>query len=182
MANGIRKAPHPCTGCGHSSVVHRLNGSCYGSIGCPCGWTKDENGELHVKSTEEYAAGIRHGHSAKAAIFASSSSRKQSKGTKVAVYKRVDLLKIPCHFCGDKAESIDHLVASSKGGTSDRSNLVSACCLCNGMKGNKSYDEFLEFCRKMETAVTSSKSLRRIAVFLTWKEQSKKILAWHEKI
>lgn len=158
-----------CQECGHSTKVHRLNGACYGSSHCLCGWTRDMNGRLSVKSTGEYAdeGRIR--------------TRPRNKGVKIGTGKRADILKIPCYFCGGKPESIDHFIARSRGGLNDRSNLVSACHVCNGMKGDKSYEELIEFCRQMETASTSSKSLRKIRTFMTWKEQAKKILAWHEK-
>lgn len=156
-----------CGECGHSMKVHRLNGACYGASHCMCGWSRDMTGALLVKQTGERAG--------------DGSPRRRNKGAKVGVGKRADLLKIPCYFCGGKAESIDHFIARSRGGTSDRSNLVSACHICNGMKGDKTYDELLVFCRQMETAVCRSGSLRRRATFLTWQDQAKKILAWHEK-
>lgn len=156
-----------CEECGHAMKVHRLNGACYGGSHCMCGWSRDMTGALVVKSTGENAGDVR--------------NRPRNKGAKIGVGKRADLLRIPCYFCGGKPESVDHFVARSKGGTSDRSNLVSACHTCNGMKGDKSYDELIVFCRQMETAVTASKSLRKIKTFMMWKEQAKKILAWHEK-
>lgn len=48
-----------------------------------------------------------------------------------------------CHYCGEKAENVDHFVPRSKGGSNELSNKVPACCLCNSMKGNMLFDEFI---------------------------------------
>lgn len=43
-----------------------------------------------------------------------------------------------CAYCRQApAETIDHVVALTKGGTNDPSNLVPACFSCNSSKGNK---------------------------------------------
>jgi hypothetical protein len=99
----------------------------------------------------------------------------------VGLGTRIHLLKIPCFFCGKKAESLDHFIPRSRGGRSDRGNLVSACLVCNGMKGDKTYDELLVFCREMETAVLRKTALRHVRTFMAWKEKAKEILAWNEK-
>ncbi|MGL5922118.1 HNH endonuclease [Chroococcidiopsis sp.] len=39
-----------------------------------------------------------------------------------------------CVYCGELATSIDHFIPLSKGGTDTLSNLVPACCRCNGRK------------------------------------------------
>jgi 5-methylcytosine-specific restriction endonuclease McrA len=167
VSKAIREKPHPCQECGHSSVVHRSNGACYSGT-CLCGWVTDMNGAQYVKSSGQYAGEC-------------SPVRKKNRGARVGPRTRGYLLKIPCYFCGGKAESLDHFVARSRGGSSDRSNLVSACLVCNGMKSDKSYDELIEFCRSMETAVLRKTALRHVRTFQQWKEQAKKILAWHEK-
>lgn len=167
VSKAIREKPHPCQECGHSSIVHRSNGACYAG-NCLCGWVTDMNGAQYVKSSGQYA-----GECAPA--------RKKNRGARVGPGTRGHLLKIPCYFCGGKPESLDHFVARSRGGSSDRSNLVSACLVCNGMKGDKSYDELIDFCRSMETAVLRKTALRHVRTFQQWKEQAKKILAWHEK-
>lgn len=173
VAKGIREKPQACQLCDHSSVVHRLNGACYGPS-CLCGWTKDMNGALHVKSSGQYVGDV-------GCLPKRDPSRRPNRGVKVAISKRMEILVEPCHFCGGKAQSIDHFVPRSKGGRSDRSNLVPACHLCNGIKGDKSYDELIVFCVKMETAVPIKMGLRRLATFYSWKAQARKILAWHEK-
>lgn len=44
-----------------------------------------------------------------------------------------------CQYCGtDKNLTIDHIVPKSKGGAWDWLNLVTACTVCNGKKGEKS--------------------------------------------
>lgn len=39
-----------------------------------------------------------------------------------------------CIYCGKKSESIDHVLASSRGGLSITENCVPACLSCNGSK------------------------------------------------
>lgn len=153
-----------CDLCGHSSVVHRENKTCH-AASCLCGWSKDMNGALFVKSTGEYAGEV--------------TIRRRNKGAKVGTWRRQDLLKIPCYFCGGKAESIDHFIPRAKGGTSARENLVSACCACNNLKSDKTYDELIEFCRQIQTRPCLSTSLRRQALHKFQQTQGQKILSWH---
>lgn len=42
-----------------------------------------------------------------------------------------------CVYCGDPADTIDHVIPKSKGGTDDLDNLVPACRDCNSRKGNR---------------------------------------------
>lgn len=42
-----------------------------------------------------------------------------------------------CVYCGDPADTIDHVIPRSKGGTDDLDNLVPACRDCNSRKGNR---------------------------------------------
>lgn len=39
-----------------------------------------------------------------------------------------------CHYCGDTASHVDHIIAQTAGGTSDLGNLIAACRLCNLQK------------------------------------------------
>lgn len=48
-----------------------------------------------------------------------------------------------CTYCGQPADSIDHIVPVSKGGTGDRDNLTPACMTCNRRKGSLDRDTFL---------------------------------------
>ena len=42
-----------------------------------------------------------------------------------------------CVYCGDEANTVDHVIPISKGGTDDLNNLVAACSRCNFSLGNK---------------------------------------------
>ena len=48
-----------------------------------------------------------------------------------------------CHLCGAPgAESVDHLIPRSKGGTNDLRNLAPAHISCNARRGARSLTEF----------------------------------------
>jgi len=125
------------------------------------------NGESYVKSTGEYVGDV--------------TPRKRNRGVRCSASTRRHYMAIPCYFCGGKPQTIDHLVARSRGGANDSSNFVSACDLCNGMKGDKSYDEFVAYCVSLETAVSRKTAFRSVVRFQRWKEQATRILAWHQK-
>jgi 5-methylcytosine-specific restriction endonuclease McrA len=42
-----------------------------------------------------------------------------------------------CAYCGAEADTVDHIIPASMGGTADPSNLIAACNRCNGTKSNK---------------------------------------------
>lgn len=46
-----------------------------------------------------------------------------------------------CQYCGDRAESIDHVVPRSRGGHHAWENVVAACRLCNARKRDQLLDE-----------------------------------------
>lgn len=46
-----------------------------------------------------------------------------------------------CQYCGSKAESIDHVVPRSRGGSHDWHNVVAACRRCNAHKGDRLLSE-----------------------------------------
>lgn len=48
-----------------------------------------------------------------------------------------------CFYCREPSTTIDHLLATSAGGTNDESNLVGCCRECNLMKGNMSARMFV---------------------------------------
>jgi 5-methylcytosine-specific restriction endonuclease McrA len=47
------------------------------------------------------------------------------------------LLKKPCHYCGNRAEHVDHYIPLAKGGAHTLDNLRPACVPCNLSKGAK---------------------------------------------
>lgn len=50
-----------------------------------------------------------------------------------------------CAYCGEHADTLDHIIPRHKGGMTVRSNLVSCCRRCNGSKGA---DEIWEWYKK----------------------------------
>lgn len=46
------------------------------------------------------------------------------------------LIGAPCVYCGEPSDTVDHIVALSKGGTNDWFNMSSACRSCNSGKFN----------------------------------------------
>jgi hypothetical protein len=49
-----------------------------------------------------------------------------------------------CRYCGDPAETVDHIVPWSYGGRDDEDNLTAACAICNVLAANKVFDTFEE--------------------------------------
>jgi len=47
-----------------------------------------------------------------------------------------------CHYCGGRADTADHIIPKSKGGTDARENLVAACRSHNSGKGNRPAELF----------------------------------------
>ena len=43
-----------------------------------------------------------------------------------------------CQYCGNDANTVDHVIPISKGGTDEPDNLLAACTRCNYSKGNRS--------------------------------------------
>lgn len=52
--------------------------------------------------------------------------------------------KYKCYFCGEPADTIDHLLPRAKGGHTTPVNCVAACALCNQTKADRSVDDFLD--------------------------------------
>lgn len=154
-----------CGDCGHGKAIHRANGAC-GGASCLCGWTRGENGALFVKSTGESASEVK-------------APRRNNRGAPVYGARRQELLKIPCYFCGEKAESIDHLIPRARGGKSTSDNLVSACHLCNGMKSDKLYEELIAYCKEVLETQCASCSLRKVKLHALHQAKAVKILDWH---
>jgi 5-methylcytosine-specific restriction endonuclease McrA len=64
-------------------------------------------------------------------------------------YKKIRLIVLArdgyvCYYCGQDANTVDHIIAISNGGNPvDPSNLISACRRCNSSKGSRSQGVFL---------------------------------------
>jgi 5-methylcytosine-specific restriction endonuclease McrA len=48
-----------------------------------------------------------------------------------------------CYYCGQDADTVDHIVPIAKGGGDEMDNLVAACRSCNYSKQDKSEADFL---------------------------------------
>ena len=46
-----------------------------------------------------------------------------------------------CAYCGRRADTVDHIMPRSKGGTEDSSNLVACCKRCNTKKSDRSLED-----------------------------------------
>ncbi|MGV7929140.1 MAG: HNH endonuclease [Spirochaetota bacterium] len=60
-----------------------------------------------------------------------------------------------CHYCGNRVQpadlTMDHLIPLSRGGRSERFNIVAACKECNNRKKNllpAEWDEYIESIKK----------------------------------
>jgi 5-methylcytosine-specific restriction endonuclease McrA len=56
------------------------------------------------------------------------------KANRLRVLKRDDYC---CIYCGSPANTADHIVPVSKGGTHEESNLIAACTRCNSGKKDR---------------------------------------------
>lgn len=74
---------------------------------------------------------------------------KEKPVEKITRSSRTYQSNVPCHFCGDRANTRDHLVPRSRGGAKISNNIVPACQACNGMKGASTKEEFLDFCGQL---------------------------------
>ena len=64
--------------------------------------------------------------------------RRVASVSRRAVFARDDYR---CQYCGDRADSIDHVVPRSRGGGDDWDNLAAACRSCNSSKRNRTPTE-----------------------------------------
>lgn len=58
-----------------------------------------------------------------------------------------------CHYCSQEANTVDHLIPLSKGGTDEASNLVAACNKCNSGKRDRIAPGFFERSRTPTTPI-----------------------------
>jgi 5-methylcytosine-specific restriction endonuclease McrA len=78
------------------------------------------------------------------AIVLSSASTPARPRTRQLLFTRRAVLqrdRYSCAYCGDVADTIDHVVARSDGGRSCFANCVACCSRCNLKKGRKSLQE-----------------------------------------
>lgn len=47
-----------------------------------------------------------------------------------------------CRYCGDWADTVDHVLPIVRGGSNEDDNLVACCRYCNGSKGAKPVNEW----------------------------------------
>lgn len=64
-----------------------------------------------------------------------------------------------CAYCGDPANTLDHLIPKSHGGLDTQENCVSCCKRCNETKTNRPLDVFLNECLLLGTPVLDLKSV-----------------------
>ena len=85
-----------------------------------------------------------------------------------------------CIYCGEKSESIDHVLPRSKGGLSITENCVPACLSCNGKKSSKDVFEwyrkqsFYDPRRSMAIRAWIDGDIRLAIRLLAWAEPHKK--------
>ena len=60
--------------------------------------------------------------------------RRVASASRRAVFARDEYR---CQYCGHRADSIDHVVPRSRGGSDDWDNLAAACRTCNAAKRNR---------------------------------------------
>ena len=50
---------------------------------------------------------------------------------------KVRLRGLPCYYCGEPSNSVEHLVPRAMGGDNSAENLVPACLACNAREGGR---------------------------------------------
>lgn len=92
-----------------------------------------------------------------------------SKSTRFEVFKRDSFT---CQYCGASAPAVilnlDHIMAVSKGGTSDVTNLITACFGCNSGKSD----------RKLSDDTALAKKKRQLDQLQARREQLEMIAEW----
>lgn len=57
-------------------------------------------------------------------------------------FKRLTLRLSPCRYCGKMADTWDHAVPRSRGGSNARTNLYPCCYSCNQRKADRTHFEY----------------------------------------
>lgn len=83
---------------------------------------------------------------------------------RIAAKDREALAGLPCTYCGGPADTVDHRVAVTRGGTSDPSNLLPACWPCNKLKGALPEEQFRAAIARLEAKVGMSLAEARRSV------------------
>lgn len=69
-----------------------------------------------------------------------------------------------CAYCGKKIEfddmTIDHILATSKGGSNDLTNTIPSCQLCNNQKADRTIEEFRTFLENITETLDENKQYR----------------------
>ncbi|WP_197284280.1 HNH endonuclease signature motif containing protein [Bacillus sp. CHD6a] len=52
--------------------------------------------------------------------------------------------KYVCGYCGERGNTVDHIIPKSKGGETSLNNCVCACMRCNNEKADLKLEEFLK--------------------------------------
>ena len=69
-----------------------------------------------------------------------------------------------CAYCGKKIEfddmTIDHILATSKGGSNDLANTIPSCQLCNNQKADRTIEEFRTFLENITETLDENKQYR----------------------
>ena len=81
-----------------------------------------------------------------------------AKKYKSAVYQRNRAAVLQrdyftCHYCSQEANTVDHLIPLSKGGTDEMSNLVAACVSCNSGKRDRVAPGFFDAVKSPTTPI-----------------------------
>ena len=58
-----------------------------------------------------------------------------------------------CHYCGQEATTVDHVIPISKGGTDEAANMVAACIKCNSGKRDRMTPRFFESAARPTTPI-----------------------------
>lgn len=58
-----------------------------------------------------------------------------------------------CHYCGQEATTVDHVIPISKGGTDEAQNMVAACNPCNSGKRDRMTPRFFESAGRPTTPI-----------------------------
>lgn len=69
-----------------------------------------------------------------------------------------------CAYCGKKIDfddmTIDHILATSKGGSNDLANTIPSCQLCNNQKADRTIEEFRTFLENIKETLDENKQYR----------------------